>query len=58
MTQPSETAATHVPFVLRVVLSRPVFWGSLLLGLVVGWIVQFGVRRNATTNTPPDEAGA
>ena len=39
MTQPSETAATHVPYVLRVVLSRPVFWGSLLLGLVVGWIV-------------------
>jgi len=39
MTQPSETSATNVPYVLRVVLSRATFWGCLLLGLVVAWIV-------------------
>ncbi len=39
MTQPSETAATNVPYALRVVLSRPAFWGCLLLGVMVGWIV-------------------
>ena len=39
MTQPSETAATNVPYALRVVLSRAAFWGCLLLGVVVAWIV-------------------
>ncbi len=39
MTQASNAPVTSVPYVLRVVLSRPAFWGCLLLGVVVGWIV-------------------
>ena len=39
MTQASNLPGTPVPYVLRVLLSRPAFWGSLLLGVVVAWLV-------------------
>lgn len=39
MSDASNVPLTTVPYVLRVVLSRPAFWGCLLLGVVVGWIV-------------------
>jgi uncharacterized membrane protein len=39
MTPKNHAQYTTVPYVLRVVLSRPAFWGSLLLGVVVAWIV-------------------
>lgn len=39
MTEASPLTFTSVPYVLRVVLARPVFWGAWLLGAVVAWIV-------------------
>jgi len=39
MTEGSNVPVSSVPYAMRVVVSRPAFWGCLLLGLVVGWIV-------------------
>jgi len=39
MSEASNLSFTSVPYVLRVVLARPVFWGAWLLGVVVAWIV-------------------
>ncbi|WP_309373738.1 DUF1345 domain-containing protein [Rhodoferax sp.] len=39
MKQASNPQVTPAPYALRVLLSRPAFWGSLLLGVVVAWIV-------------------
>ena len=39
MSEASNLSFTSVPYVLRVILARPVFWGVWLLGGVVAWIV-------------------
>jgi uncharacterized membrane protein len=39
MTEASPLTFSSVPYVLRVILVRPVFWGAWLLGAVVAWIV-------------------
>lgn len=39
MSEVSNLSFTSVPYVLRVILARPVFWGAWLLGAVVAWIV-------------------
>lgn len=39
MSEASNLSFSSVPYVLRVILARPVFWGAWLVGAVVAWIV-------------------
>jgi uncharacterized membrane protein len=39
MSEAPNLSFTSVPYVLRVVLARPAFWGAWLVGGVVAWIV-------------------